>query len=173
MGRRRKDTIMRRTLAVTALALGLILTGCGSGGAGETPSDAVPSGGGMYGDGSGSTSDTALKLADTDLGEIVVTGDGMTAYMFDTDTQGADASACTGACLKNWPPILSTSATPKGDGITGELATIKTADGKMQVTLDGWPLYLFAGDTEAGDTNGQAVNDVWWVVDAAGEKVGG
>ncbi|UNK69861.1 hypothetical protein [Microbacterium sp. H1-D42] len=166
---------MRRTLAVAALALGLILTGCGSGGAGDSGTEAPSSsdGGGMYGDGGGSTSASELKLADTDLGEIVVTGDGMTAYMFDTDTQGADTSACTGACLQNWPPIIATGDTPKGDGVTGELGTIKTADGKMQVTLNGWPLYLFAGDTKAGDTNGQGVKDVWWVVDAAGEKIGG
>lgn len=164
---------MRRTLAVAALALGLILTGCGSGGAGDSGTDAPSNsdGGGMYGDGGGTTA-SELKLADTDLGEVVVTGDGMTAYMFDTDTQGADTSACTGACLQNWPPIIATGDTPKGDGITGELGTIKTADGKMQVTLNGWPLYLFAGDSAAGDVNGQGVQDVWWVVDAAGEKIG-
>lgn len=165
---------MRRTLAVAALALGLILTGCGSGGAGDSGADAPSNsdGGGMYGDG-GDTMASDLKLSDTELGEIVVTADGMTAYMFDKDTQGAATSACTGACLQNWPPIIATGDMPMGDSITGELGTIKTADGKMQVTLNGWPLYLFAGDSAAGDVNGQGVKDVWWVVDAAGEKVGG
>jgi predicted lipoprotein with Yx(FWY)xxD motif len=41
------------------------------------------------------------------------------------------------------------------------------------VTLNGWPLYYFAGDSAAGDTNGQGVNDVWWVLTPAGEKIGG
>lgn len=175
---------MRRTLlAAAALAIGLVLTGCGSGGTADPGADdaGTSDGGGMYGDGGGTddggtdgggTAASDLMLAETDLGEIVVTGDGMTAYMFDEDTQGADASACTGQCLQNWPPILADSDAPVGEGITGELGTIETADGEMQVTLNGWPLYLFAGDTAAGDVAGQSVQDVWWVVDAAGEPIG-
>lgn len=162
---------MRRTLAAAALVLGLALTGCGSGDSGPA-SDPAENGesGGMYG-GGGETAASDLALAETELGEIVVTGDGMTAYMFDQDTQGADASSCTGACLQNWPPIIAADDELEGEGITGELGTIETADGEMQVTLNGWPLYLFAGDSAAGDVNGQGVNDVWWVVDAAGEKI--
>jgi predicted lipoprotein with Yx(FWY)xxD motif len=39
------------------------------------------------------------------------------------------------------------------------------------VTLNGWPLYYYAGDSAAGDTNGQAVGGIWWVLDPAGEKI--
>lgn len=168
---------MRRTLAAGALILGLILTGCSSAGSSAPASDDTSAGGG-YGAPSSeasqpAASDGGLKVADTSLGSVVVDGNGMTAYMFDKDTQGAAQSACTGACLQNWPPIIVSSDKPVGDGITGELGTIKTADGKMQVTLDGWPLYLFAGDQKAGDVTGQGVQDVWWVVDAAGKKIGG
>lgn len=163
---------MRRTLAAAALVLGLILTGCGPGGSPEPASDdpGTSDSGGMYG-GGGGTAASELKLADTELGEVVVTGDGMTAYMFDNDTQGGDTSSCTGACLQNWPPIIATGDAPAGEGITGELGTIETPDGEMQVTLNGWPLYVFAGDSAAGDVTGQGVNDVWWVVDATGEPV--
>lgn len=45
-------------------------------------------------------------------------------------------------------------------------------DGAEQVTYGGWPLYHFAGDEAPGDTNGQGVNDVWFVVDPSGEAVG-
>ena len=162
---------MRRALAITALALGLILTGCGPGGselASDVPGDSNT--GGIYGDGGGAAV-SDLMLADTELGEVVVTADGMTAYMFDEDTQGAQVSACTGACLQNWPPIIVSGDEPMGEGLSGEVGTIETADGEMQVTLNGWPLYLFAGDSAAGDLNGQGVNDVWWAVDAAGEPV--
>ena len=41
----------------------------------------------------------------------------------------------------------------------------------MQVTYGGWPLYYFANDSAAGNTNGQGVNDVWFVVDAAAQAV--
>ena len=49
--------------------------------------------------------------------------------------------------------------------------TTERDDGSTQVTYNGWPLYYFANDAAAGDTNGQAVNDVWYVVDAAGDAV--
>ena len=41
----------------------------------------------------------------------------------------------------------------------------------MQLTLDGLPLYLFAGDKAPGDINGQARQGVWWVVAPDGSKV--
>ena len=63
--------------------------------------------------------------------------------------------------------------TPEVEGVTGEVGTITGVDGSMQLTLDGWPLYTFAGDSAEGDTNGQGVNGVWWVLSPAGEKIGG
>lgn len=175
-------TMMRKALAIGGITLALLLAGCsgGTAGSGTSGSDSGAGSGDGYGYGSPSSqasqpadSGTGLALADTSLGKIVVDGNGMTAYMYDKDTQGTKTSACTGACLSLWPPILSTSATPKADGVTGTLGTIKTPDGKMQVTLDGWPLYLYAGDSKAGDVTGQGFKDIWWVVDAAGQKVGG
>ena len=35
--------------------------------------------------------------------------------------------------------------------------------GKRQVTYKGRALYYFAGDSYAGDTNGQGINNVWFV----------
>ena len=55
-----------------------------------------------------------------------------------------------------------------GDGVTGVLGLITATDGSTQVTYDGRPLYYFQGDTEAGQTNGQALNDIWWVADVSG-----
>ena len=114
-----------------------------------------------------------LTTADSDLGEIVVDGEGMTVYMFDNDTQGGDASTCEGQCAANWPAVTTDSDDPTVDGVTGEIGTISGVDGETQVTLNGWPLYYFAGDSAAGDVNGQGVNGVWWVLTPDGEKVGG
>ncbi len=44
-------------------------------------------------------------------------------------------------------------------------------DGSEQITYNGHPLYLFSGDTAPGDTTGQGVGDVWYVVDAEGNAV--
>ncbi len=45
-------------------------------------------------------------------------------------------------------------------------------DGAQQLTVDGHPLYLFKGDTKAGDTNGQGVLDKWYAAGIDGSKVG-
>ncbi|WP_164233423.1 COG4315 family predicted lipoprotein [Microbacterium hydrocarbonoxydans] len=168
----------RRSAIAAALLITLALAGCSSpGGSGGTD----PGGGDPYGapssdstpseDSPPAADDAELRVADSPLGEIVVDGEGLTVYMFDSDTQGADASACEGQCLTNWPPVTTDSTEPVVSGVTGEVGTIAAADGSMQITLDGWPLYYFAGDQAAGDVNGQGVNDVWWVLSPAGERI--
>ena len=112
----------------------------------------------------------SLVLSSTDLGEFLVDGDGNTLYLFTVDTDGV--SACYDQCEANWPPFLDGDGIEVGDGVDAALVgTTERTDGSIQVTYGGWPLYYFAGDDAAGDTNGQAVNDVWWVVDAAGDAI--
>jgi predicted lipoprotein with Yx(FWY)xxD motif len=41
----------------------------------------------------------------------------------------------------------------------------------MQVKVGDWPLYRFANDAAAGDTNGQGVGGVWFVVGPDGELI--
>ena len=156
-------------LAVAALAVAL--AGCTSPTT-EAPADdtstatEAPDTGAME-------TEAVLTTADSDLGEIVVDGEGLTVYMFDSDTQGGDSSSCEGECATNWPAVTTDTDEPVVEGVTGEVATITGVDGETQVTLNGWPLYYFAGDSAAGDTNGQGVSDVWWVLSPAGEKIGG
>lgn len=168
---------MRLVPGAALLALVLAVAGC----AGSTPAgsgdsgSSAPAAGDGYGGGqsSGTMGDAALGTAESSLGTIVVDGKGMTVYVYDKDTQGTTTSACTGACVTNWPFVTTDSATPTVDGVTGTVGTIDTPDGKKQVTLDGWPLYYYAGDSAAGDTNGQGVGGIWWVLSPAGERIGG
>jgi predicted lipoprotein with Yx(FWY)xxD motif len=169
------------SISIAVLALALVgVAGCApttsDTGSGSSPSDS--SGKGSYStDDSGDSADSgtgisSLTTADTDLGTIVVDDKGMTVYVFDNDTQGSGQSSCSGQCLANWPPVTADKA-PSLDGVTGDVDTITATDGSTQVTLDGWPLYYFAGDSAAGDTNGQGVSDIWWVVGADGKKITG
>jgi len=114
---------------------------------------------------------TALMTAETELGTIVVDGNGMTVYMYDADTQGSGSSACTDSCLSAWPPVPGGDGAPTLTGITGDVTTITGADGNPQLALNGWPLYYYAADSGAGDTAGQAKGGVWWVLSADGEPV--
>lgn len=102
--------------------------------------------------------------------EILVDGDGMTLYMFDADEQGADESACYDDCVAAWPPLVD-DAPIAGDGVTADLTTFEREDDDVQVSANGWPLYYFVDDADPGDANGQGVNDVWWVLDPAGEPI--
>lgn len=106
-----------------------------------------------------------------DLGEILVGPEGNTLYMFDSDTQGEPASTCYGGCAEAWPPLLVDGESTAGEGVAAELTTFERDDGSIQVAAAGWPLYYFASDEEPGDANGQAVNDVWWVLDGSGEPI--
>ena len=115
----------------------------------------------------------ALSTADVgDLGTVVVDGSGRTLYVFDKDTADPPKSNCEGECAAMWPPVEAGSGTPELDGIDASLVgTVERSDGTQQLTLNGWPLYLFAKDTKAGDAKGQAVGDVWWVVGPDGKKI--
>ena len=157
-------------LAVAALAVAL--TGCTTPAAEEPPADTGTSTEAET-EAPAEASSAVLTTADSSLGEIVVDGAGMTVYMFDNDTQGADASVCEGDCATNWPAVTTDSDSPEVEGVTGEVGTIEGVDGSTQVTLNGWPLYYFVGDEAAGDTNGQGVNEVWWVLTPDGERFAG
>lgn len=114
---------------------------------------------------------SALNTSSTAAGTIVVDGNGMAVYQFDTDTQGGTSSTCEGACASNWPAVPGGAAAPTVDGVTGALGTITGVDGNPQLTLNGWPLYYYAGDQAAGDINGQGVGGVWWVLTPAGDPI--
>jgi len=165
---------MKKTLAASAAAFALILAlaGCSAG----TPSTEAQTTAPPAAEESSAppeAADALLMTANSSLGEIVVDGEGMTVYMFDSDTQGATSSTCSGQCAANWPAVTTDSESPEVEGVTGEVGTITGIDGALQVTLNGWPLYYFIGDAGAGEVNGQGVNEVWWVLTPAGERMAG
>ena len=116
----------------------------------------------------GGTGSGTIAVESSDLGDILVDGEGMTLYVFDNDTD--ENSTCYDDCEANWPPL--TGEVTAGDGADESLlGTSEREDGTTQVTYAGKPLYYFAGDQAAGDTNGQAVGDIWWVVGPDGEAI--
>jgi predicted lipoprotein with Yx(FWY)xxD motif len=97
-----------------------------------------------------------------DYGVILTNGEGMTLYRFTQDEDGE--STCYDQCAEAWPPLTVEESMSIPDGLPGEFETTERRDGSMQVTYNEMPLYYFANDEEPGDTNGQGVNDVWFVV---------
>ncbi|MGJ6981559.1 COG4315 family predicted lipoprotein [Aestuariimicrobium soli] len=110
----------------------------------------------------------ALAMADNPLGSILVDGKGMTLYLFTKDSK--NASACEGDCLVKWPPLLGKPTAGAGvdDALLGSFAR---ADGREQATYNGWPLYYWQNDKASGDTSGQNVGSVWFVLDHDGNPI--
>jgi predicted lipoprotein with Yx(FWY)xxD motif len=114
--------------------------------------------------------ETTVAAAESDLGTILVDGEGLTLYMFNPDAQGAPT--CVDNCAQAWPALAGPATA--GDGVDESLLGTATRpdDNSEQVTYNGWPLYYFAEDAAPGDTNGQGVGDNWYVVDATtGEPI--
>lgn len=159
---------MRRSILTAALgALALLAASCGGGG-GNGDTDVV---------GEGTTTTTrpadgavTVGVADSELGSILVDGEGRTLYLFTNDEP--EMSTCIDACAENWPPLEAPEPPVAGEGVDEDLlGSITRDDGTDQVTYAGMPLYHFAADTGPGDTQGQGVGDVWFVVGADGEAI--
>lgn len=149
----------------TFLAMGLtiaLLAACSGGGGGAIVS---PSAG-------GDATGVVLKVSQSDLGMILTDADGRTLYAFTKDTP--EKSACSGDCAATWPALTVASGqqASAGDGATGEsIHNITRDDGATQVSYGGHPLYYYAADTAAGDTNGQGAGGIWFALTGDGELV--
>ena len=177
----RDTTFIRRKATAAMAAFAVLLAACSSSGGGPTTApttaatappattaatqSAEPSEGAeVY----------EVELGDSDtLGKFLVDEDGKTLYLFTPDT--TTASNCNGDCAASWPPLtLDAGETVKGgEGVTGTFTTITRQDGSTQVAYAGHPLYYAAGDSAAGQTNGQGLNSKWYVVGADGNAVMG
>lgn len=150
--------------AVAVLVAGIAIAGCGSSASSTAPTSS-----------SSAASSGTLVVATTkgSDGTYLTGASGRAMYLWLGDASGK--SNCSGSCATNWPPVIVTS-TPKSSGaaVAGDLGTITRSDGSKQLTYKGHPLYYFAGDGQAGQTNGQGSNGfgaLWWLVSPAGTAI--
>ena len=108
---------------------------------------------------------TGLQLStNAKFGTIITDNNGMAVYFFSKDAAGA--STCVDACAVTWPPFYKENPT-LGTGLAAaDFVVITRTDGSKQTTYKGWPLYRFANDKAAGDTNGDAVGNLWAIAKA-------
>ena len=115
-----------------------------------------------------------IGSAALDPGTALVDGAGRALYLFEADT--GTTSTCTGACAQVWPPLLASGPAPAVTGAAQAslVGTSPRADGTLQVTYHGHPLYYFAGDKAPGDVTGQGIHNFgggWYVVTPAGDEI--
>ncbi|WP_422739165.1 hypothetical protein ACN263_07980 [Micromonospora sp. WMMD729] len=134
------------------------------------PSDVPVPGGPDRGQGSNVVQLRAMQQAD--IGTYVADGQGRTLYRFDKDSAKPPKATCAGDCAKTWPPLLiSSPGRIYPEGVDPQLVGyVERADGTCQVTIGGWPVYLFAKDTTPGEIRGQGVGGTWFAVAPTGAK---
>src|SRR6516165_3975259 len=137
--------ITRKILVLAASAAAAVaLAACSSSG---TPS-AASSGGNDPAAGA-----VSVKTAKIGSAMVLTNANGFTLYSFSPDT--STTSKCNGKCATVWPPVKGpVTAT----GITGTFGTITRADGSIQATFEGHPLYAYVGDTSPGQAKGNGLN---------------
>jgi predicted lipoprotein with Yx(FWY)xxD motif len=159
------------------LLLGVVVVaGCGS------SSSSTSSTGNAAAAATTSTSASATSSAAADvtvttkhndkLGTVLAAGDKkLTVYLFESDK--GTTSTCSGACATAWPPVIGKGAAD-GKVKPAQLGTIKRADGTVQLTYHGHPLYYYAKDKDDEDAYGQGVKQFgadWYVLAPSGNKV--
>jgi predicted lipoprotein with Yx(FWY)xxD motif len=150
------------------LAATLLLSACGGSGYGSAaaPGPSTPRA-------TTSSSGPTVRLGKTPVGTVLVDSHGKTLYAFAADSRGI--SRCTGSCLQYWPPDSpTTTAVNRSTGVTAKLTTIRRGDGTRQLTVNGWPVYTYAGDSGPGQAAGQGLDlsgGRWWVLDPTGAQV--
>ncbi|HEY2071945.1 MAG TPA: hypothetical protein VGG88_00060 [Gaiellaceae bacterium] len=136
---------------------------------------AVGAGGAMAATSAMHSSAASVKVVDNaKFGKVLVAANGRTLYRYTVDSKGVNRCTSNAACAKYWPRLLiKAGAKPvAGTGLQASLlSTIKAKGGMLQVTYAGFPLYTFAGDSKAGQVNGQGFEKTWYVVNTKGALV--
>jgi predicted lipoprotein with Yx(FWY)xxD motif len=165
MTRTRPISLLALVAAVALVALAVAGCGDNNDNGDATASSAPPK--------TKNGSSATVGVASSGFGNILVDSQGRTIYLFQQDT--GTKSTCSGECASDWPPVRVSGQPKAGSGVnTSMLGTTPRSDGKPQVTYNGHPLYLFEGDSSAGDTNGQAITAfgaAWYVMSPAGNAI--
>jgi len=95
---------------------------------------------------------TVMLMQHPTYGLILTDSSGFTLYTWEADEPLM--SNCYDACADEWPPLIVSDQLIIPTGLPGALDLVDRGDGTWQVALDGWPLYYFWADTQAGDVKG-------------------
>jgi len=160
-----------RPLLTIALLTAIALAACTTG-SGSSPQPTGTAAGTPGGTGTPATGDATVMIADSDLGEIVVDGEGMTLYGFVPDEANGEPT-CYEGCAQAWPPLLVEGDFTVGEGLDdADFSTATRTDSGTQLKFGTYPLYYFATDSAPGDINGQGVGGNWFVIGADGQLIG-
>jgi predicted lipoprotein with Yx(FWY)xxD motif len=109
------------------------------------------------------------------IGMVLADSRGHVLYTFAPDNH--TKVTCTHSCAIVWPPLKvppEAATLPAGEVSAELLKSAPDPEGGRVVTYKGWPLYLYAGDTEPETAKGQALNingGLWYVISPTGHVI--
>jgi predicted lipoprotein with Yx(FWY)xxD motif len=91
----------------------------------------------------------AVKVKDDRFGPILQSKNRLPLYYWSVEKQAGGKIRCTGECARVWPPLVVKSRSAVAarlPGVKGRFGVVRRADGRLQVTFRGLPLYAYHDD---------------------------
>lgn len=91
----------------------------------------------------------AVKVRNATFGDILQSKNKLPLYYWSVEKRAGGKIRCTGECARVWPPLVVGSRAavpPRMRGVKGRFGVVKRADGRLQVTFRGLPLYAYHDD---------------------------
>ncbi len=171
--------------SVAGLASALLLGACGSSNdnasgprsgsaapvvtAASRPATSAPAVGGNSGSGHMAITTMVMAKAMKSMGSMVTDDKGMTLYRYGKDQATPSKWTCAGSCTRTWMPVIVEDGV-QTSGVEKSLLGSVHRNGMKQLTLAGWPLYRYTGDTKAGQMNGQGKDKEWYAITPSGRN---
>jgi predicted lipoprotein with Yx(FWY)xxD motif len=87
------------------------------------------------------------SFVDPTFGKVLSRTDKQVLYYWNVEKKAGGKVRCVGGCAVAWPPLIVKSAKQvptKVPGLSGTFGTVRRPDGKLQVTHNKLPVYIYA-----------------------------
>ncbi|MEU8470163.1 hypothetical protein AB0F30_19965 [Streptomyces sp. NPDC029006] len=135
--------------------------------AASDPATSAPAAGGNSGSGNMAATAMVRAKAMKGMSSVVTDDKGMTLYRYGRDRPAPSKWTCAGSCTQTWMPVIVDDSV-QTSGVKKSLLGTVHRNGMKQLTLAGWPLYRYVGDTKAGLMNGQGKDNEWYAITPSG-----
>jgi predicted lipoprotein with Yx(FWY)xxD motif len=91
----------------------------------------------------------AVRIKDDRFGFILQSKNQLPLYYWNREKAAGGKIRCTGECARVWPPLIvkSQNAVPtRLPKVKGRFGVVRRADGRLQVTFRGLPVYAYHDD---------------------------